>query len=89
MTFLLYGPGWCVHKSDVQNKWDDNTHVHTNMHSYIQEIIQKYRLHTSGMYLEDYWPCAGELSTVNAIEDSGRNPVSKHQIQPEPGERGG
>ena len=19
-------PGWCVHKSDVQNKWDDITH---------------------------------------------------------------
>ena len=26
MTFLLCDPGWCVHKSDVQNKWDDNTH---------------------------------------------------------------
>ena len=23
---LLCDPGWCVHKSDVQNKWDDNTH---------------------------------------------------------------
>ena len=22
MTFLLCDPGWCVHKSDVQNKWD-------------------------------------------------------------------
>ena len=20
-------PGWCVHKSDVQDKWDDNTHA--------------------------------------------------------------
>ena len=29
MTFLLCDPGWCVHKSDVQNKWDDNTHTHT------------------------------------------------------------
>ena len=25
VTFLLYDPGWCVHKSDVQNKWDDET----------------------------------------------------------------
>ena len=25
MTFLLCDPGWCVHKSDVQNKRDDNT----------------------------------------------------------------
>ena len=25
VAFLLYDPGWCVHKSDVQNKWDDNT----------------------------------------------------------------
>ena len=28
LTFLLCGPGWCVHKSDVHNKWDDNTHTH-------------------------------------------------------------
>ena len=27
VTFLLCDPGWCVHKSDVQNKWDDNTHT--------------------------------------------------------------
>ena len=26
VTFLLRGPGWCVHKSDVQNKWNGNTH---------------------------------------------------------------
>ena len=25
VTFLLWDPGWCVHKSDVQNIWDDNT----------------------------------------------------------------
>ena len=25
MTFLLCDPGWRVHKSDVQNRWDDNT----------------------------------------------------------------
>ena len=29
MAFLLCDPGWYVHKSDVQNKWDDNTHTHT------------------------------------------------------------
>ena len=29
MTFLLSEPGWCVHKSDVQNKGDDNTHTHS------------------------------------------------------------
>ena len=27
MTFLLCDPGWYVHKPDVQNKWDDNTHT--------------------------------------------------------------
>ena len=27
VTFLLCDPGWCVHKSDVYNKWDDNTHT--------------------------------------------------------------
>ena len=63
-------------------------------------------------YLKTYWPCAGELSAVNAIgaqlrdpinsglarwrmavkdkymdadEEIGRDPVSKHQIQPEYG----
>ena len=32
MTFLMCDPGWCIHKSGVQNKWDDNTHIckHTN-----------------------------------------------------------
>ena len=61
-------------------------------------------------YLEDYWPCAGGLSAVNATgtqlrdpinsgltqwrlavlnitmdaaAEIGRNPVCKHQIQPE------
>ena len=29
VTFLLCDPGWYVHKPDVQNKWDDNTHTHT------------------------------------------------------------
>ena len=28
MTFLLCDPGWCVHKSDVQNKWDDLEHIY-------------------------------------------------------------
>ena len=27
--FLLCDPGRCVHNSDVQNKWDDNTHTYT------------------------------------------------------------
>ena len=31
VTFLLSDPGWCVHKSDVQNKWDDNIHTNTHM----------------------------------------------------------
>ena len=25
VAFVLCDPGWCVHKSDVQNKWDDST----------------------------------------------------------------
>ena len=28
MAFLLCDPYWYVHKPDVQNKWDDNTHTH-------------------------------------------------------------
>ena len=27
VTFLLCDPGWYVHKPDVQNKRDDNTHI--------------------------------------------------------------
>ena len=27
---ILCDPGWCVHKSGVQNKWDDNRHTHTH-----------------------------------------------------------
>ena len=27
MTLLLCDSGWYVHKSDVQNIWDDNTHT--------------------------------------------------------------
>ena len=29
VTFLLCDSGWCVHKSDAQNKCDDNTHTRT------------------------------------------------------------
>ena len=25
---ILCDPGWCVHESDVQNNWDDNTQIH-------------------------------------------------------------
>ena len=28
MTFLLCDPGWCVHKSDAQKKWDDPFKFH-------------------------------------------------------------
>ena len=31
MTFLLCDPGWCVHKRDVQDKWDDNTDTLNSM----------------------------------------------------------
>ena len=40
MTLLLCDPGWCVHKSDVQNKWDDNAHAHY----YSNTIIANCRL---------------------------------------------
>ena len=29
---VLCDPGWYVHKPDVQNKRDDNTHTHTHTH---------------------------------------------------------
>ena len=27
VAFLLCDPGWYVHKPDVQNRWNDNTHT--------------------------------------------------------------
>ena len=38
VAFLLYDPGWYVHKSYVQNKWDDNTYTH-NTHMYVCKVI--------------------------------------------------
>ena len=32
MTLLLYDLGRYVHKPDVQNKWDDNTHTQKKGH---------------------------------------------------------
>ena len=36
VRFLLCDPGWCVHKSDVQNKWDDNKMYNTHT---VPEVI--------------------------------------------------
>ena len=58
MTFLLCDPGWCVHKSDVQNKWDDNTMynthppTHTHTHSINSSIINR-SVCTAGANLGD------------------------------------
>ena len=32
VTFLLCDLGWYVHKPDVQNEWDDNTHKYCVKH---------------------------------------------------------
>ena len=45
MAFLLCDPGWCVHNSDVQNKWDDNRErerereIMNICYSYLEAII--------------------------------------------------
>ena len=31
---LLCNRGWCVHKSDVQKKWNDSTHTQTQTHTH-------------------------------------------------------
>ena len=36
MTFVLCDPGYYVHKPDVQNKWDGNTHTHTHTHTHTE-----------------------------------------------------
>ena len=99
---------WRVHKSDVQNRWDDNRHTWK-----VVRRVKPERQHPLLNYLKDFWPCAGGLSAVNvigtrlrdstslgltrwrlkvytkyyvdAVAETGRNPVSKHQIQPEYG----
>ena len=51
MTFLLCDPGWCVHKFDVQNEWDDNTHcvcVLSSHYSGRQSCGRTWRGHTGG-----------------------------------------
>ena len=50
---LLCDPGWYVHKPDVQNKWDDNTHtLDTHTHSSTVVIGSTvYKVHTSGWSL--------------------------------------
>ena len=50
MTFLLCDPDWCVHKSDAQNKWDDNTN-HTNTR------VMEHREKSS----DDKWKGSGTL----------------------------
>ena len=43
VTFLLCTAGWYVHKPDVQNKWDDNTHIyiHTHTHMSYCEVVSQ------------------------------------------------
>ena len=40
VTFLLCDPGWYAHKpDDVQNKWDDNAHIHTHIILLIIDMV--------------------------------------------------
>ena len=48
MIFLLCDPGWCVHKSGVQNKWDNNTHTHTHTHTHTLALASTRRPHSQG-----------------------------------------
>ena len=72
---------------DVQNKWEENTHITNTHNTHIPRYFQDahfipivgvgnrgeyYLVHGDlaalvRNYLEVYWPCAGELSAVNAI----------------------
>ena len=40
MAFLLCDPGWYAQKSDVQNKWDDNTHTTQHTASISESELQ-------------------------------------------------
>ena len=99
---ILCDPGWYVHKPDVQNKWEENTHTHTHTHCSAYDTIHALSMPTSYQYwgwekigahwlvrgdkckditrcwnrLEDYWPCAGGLSAVNAIGTQLGDPVN-------------
>ena len=58
MTFLLCDPGWFV-QLDVQNKWEEN------IRTYIVTCQASTR--EWNYLVEVYWPCAGGVSSVNAI----------------------
>ena len=58
---ILCDPGWYVHKPDVQNKWDDNTHhtQHTvigSRHLLRTIRVQQYILLRKYMCLKCYHP---------------------------------
>ena len=51
VTFLLCGPCWYVHKPDVQNKWDGNTHTHTHTDYAEGRLIAFYFVHHAEVIL--------------------------------------
>ena len=58
VTFLLCDPGWCVHKPDVQNKWDDDTHTHTHTNTcmrFFYAAITGCGKETRGVYYLVYY----------------------------------
>ena len=68
---ILCDPGWCVHKSDVQNKWDDKTMMHAS-------LVHRYRRATRVLCKES---CV--LPTIKLSVFSSRLPqefVKRHEI---------
>ena len=50
-SLILCDPGWCVHKSGVQNKWDGikhthtfNKHTHTHTHTHREDQCEWHRM---------------------------------------------
>ena len=77
VTFLLCDPGCNVHKPDVQNKWDDNTHTHTLqcfcfVFVWCPCMAINVSVHHEGGFLPDYY-------TIGPMLLPSGNPFKCHE----------
>ena len=68
VTFLLCDPGWCVHKSDSQNKWDDDTPTRRD-----QVLLFRTCHHLCRQWLA--------LAGTRQLRSQGLVPVHAHHIE--------
>ena len=68
MTFLLCDPGWYVHKSDAQNKWDDNKHTqNTRLKTISYAQVDTYTTDSSKTVAEQLNSSSNEESNLRKL----------------------